>query len=117
MNGSYYLTIKHRNSIETVSANPVSFSGSTVSQSFATPADVYNGNLLSFEDGGFAIYGGDTYQDGLIDGSDLAAVDNQASAFAAGYIIEDCNGDGLIDGSDLAIADNNASAFVGAATP
>ena len=47
----------------------------------------------------------------------MAPVDNQAAAFSAGYLPEDCNGDGLIDGSDLAIVDNNAGAFVGVAIP
>ena len=114
---AYYIAIKHRNSIETVSATPVSFAGSTITRSFATPDDVFGGNLVSFFDGGYAIYGGDVYQDGIIDGSDMAPVDNQAAAFAAGYIVEDCNGDGIIDGTDMAIIDNNAAAFVGSVTP
>jgi len=114
---SYFVTVKHRNSLETTSATAVSFSGSTISQSFATPADVFGGNLRSFFDGGYSLYGGDVSQDGLVDGSDMAPVDNQAAAFSAGYLPEDCNGDGLIDGSDLAIVDNNAGAFVGVAIP
>ncbi|MFZ4707361.1 MAG: VPS10 domain-containing protein, partial [Bacteroidales bacterium] len=69
-NGSYYITIKHRNSIETVSATAVSFAGSTISQSFGAPADVFGGNLLLMSDNGYAIYGGDVNQDGLLDGSD-----------------------------------------------
>ena len=36
-NGAYYLTIKHRNSIETTSALPVDFSGATINYAF-TPA-------------------------------------------------------------------------------
>ena len=114
---SYYITVKHRNSLETVSATAVSFAGSTMTQSFGTPADVFGGNLVAMIDANYAIWAGDVSQDGLVDGSDMAPVDNQAAAFAAGYIVEDCNGDGLIDGSDLAIVDNNASAFVGVATP
>jgi len=117
LTGSYYITVKHRNSLETVSAVPVSFSGSTISRTFGAPSDVFGGNLMTFMDGGHAIFGGDTFQDGLIDGSDLSAIDNKASAFSAGYLAEDCNGDGLVDGSDLSIADNNASAFAGSATP
>jgi len=114
---SYYITIKQRNSIETVSATAPSFSGNTINQSFASPSDVFGGNLRSFIDGGYAIYGGDVSQDGLVDGSDMAPIDNEAATFSAGYIAEDCNGDGLIDGSDMAIADNNAAEFIGLATP
>jgi len=113
----YYITVKHRNSIETVSATAVSFIPADIYQSFGLPTDVFGGNLVSFEDGGFAIFGGDTYYDGIIDGSDMASCDNQAASFASGYLVEDCNGDGIIDGSDLAIVDNNAAAFVGVVTP
>jgi len=115
--GNYYITVKHRNSLETVSANPVSFAGTTMNKSFGTPADVFYGNLAAFEDGGYAIYGGDPSQDGLVDSSDMEVVDNLSSTSASGYIPEDCNGDGLIDSSDMAIIDNNSAASLGAATP
>jgi len=114
---SYYVTVKHRNSLETVSATPLSFSGTTMNQSFGTPADVFYGNLAAFEDGGYAIYGGDPSQDGLVDSTDMANVDNMSAVSASGYLAEDCNGDGLIDSSDMAIIDNNSAASLGAATP
>ena len=38
----------------------------------------------------------------------MMPVDNLAYYGAAGYLPEDINGDGLIDGSDMGIIDNNA---------
>ena len=37
LSGSYYITIKHRNSIETTTASPVSFAGSTVTHTTSPP--------------------------------------------------------------------------------
>jgi photosystem II stability/assembly factor-like uncharacterized protein len=116
-NGSYYITIKHRNSLQTVSATAISFAGSIITQSFGTPADVFGGNLVQMADLGYAIYGGDVNQDGIVDGSDFAMVDNLAAQASSGYLQEDVNGDGLIDGSDFAIIDNIASQAIGAVTP
>lgn len=115
--GSYFITVKHRNSLQTVSATAKSFAGSTITQSFGTPADVFGGNLVQMTDLGYAIYGGDVNQDGIVDGSDFAMVDNLAAQASSGYLPEDVNGDGLIDGSDFAIIDNIASQAIGAVTP
>ena len=115
--GLYYITIRHRNSLETTTATAISFIGNTVNQSFGSPANVYGGNLVQMIDSHYAIFGGDVNQDGIIDLSDASMVDNQVSAFGTGYIVEDVNGDGIIDLSDSSIIDNNVSAFAGAVTP
>jgi len=115
--GSYYVTILHRNSIETVSANPISFSGSTTNYSFDNASKVYGGNMLLKGDGKWVIYGGDANQDGLVDATDMLLIDNDATAFVTGYINNDVNGDGLIDAGDMIMLDNNASAFVSKITP
>ncbi|MEI6749307.1 MAG: hypothetical protein WCM93_09115, partial [Bacteroidota bacterium] len=116
-NGSYYITIKHRNSIETVSATAVSFAGSTISQSFGAPADVFGGNLLLMSDNGYAIYGGDVNQDSIVDGGDMSVVENDANIAASGYLADDCNGDGIIDGGDMSVIENDANLAAGAQTP
>jgi hypothetical protein len=114
--GSYYVTIKHRNSIETVSASPVSFAGGTISYAFDAAAQAYGSNLL--QNGSYyLIYGGDANQDGLVDSSDMIAVDNDVAAFVAGYVTTDVNGDGLVDSTDMILIDNNSSAFVSKVTP
>jgi hypothetical protein len=70
------------------------------------------GNNLAVKNGKWCIYNGDVNQDGIVDGTDVAAVDNANSAFSTGYLVTDLNGDGIIDGSDLAIIDNNNNAFI-----
>ena len=115
--GSYYITIKHRNSIETVSALPVSFTGSTISYAFDNASKAFGSNMLLMIDGGWVIYGGDVNQDGIIDSGDMAPVENMAAAAASGYVVEDANGDGLVDSGDMAILDNNSAMAVSIAVP
>ncbi len=116
-NGSYYLTIKHRNSIETTSALPVDFSGAIISYAFDTQDQAYGNNMGLMIDGTSIIFGGDESQDGIVDGTDLSEIGNLADIAASGYLPQDINGDGLIDGSDLSVAGNNADVAVGAALP
>ena len=116
-NGSYYITVLHRNSIETVSSSPISFSGSTTNYSFDNALKAYGGNMLLKGDGTWVIFGGDANQDGLVDATDMVLIDNDATNFVTGYINNDVNGDGLIDAGDMILLDNNASAFVAKVTP
>jgi hypothetical protein len=116
-NGSYYITVRHRNSLQTVSSTAKSFGGSNISQSFGTPADVFGGNLVRMADLRYAIYGGDVNQDDIIDLGDSSPVDNKSALASSGYIPEDVNGDGLVDLSDAAIIDNNAAMAIGSVTP
>jgi hypothetical protein len=117
LSGNYFITIKHRNSIETVSSAPVAFEGSTITCSFHTPQLVFGGNLFQMPDGTWVVYGGDVDQDGIVDTSDMTPIDNDASNYTSGYTSTDVNGDGIVDTGDMTIADNNASAYVSAATP
>lgn len=115
--GSYYLSLKQRNGIETVTAQPVSFATSSVSYSFDNANKAYGGNLMQTADGGWVIYSGDVNQDGIVDSGDMIDVDNDATAFMTGYTATDVNGDGLVDSGDMIILDNNAAAFVSKVTP
>jgi hypothetical protein len=116
-NGNYYVAIKHRNSIETVSAVTVSFSGSVITYDFDTDTKAYGNNLALMTDGWWAIYGGNVNPDGLIDSSDLTPVDNDSNNYLIGYLNSDVNGDWIIDSGDLTIVDNNASNYVAAMHP
>jgi hypothetical protein len=116
-NGNYYITIRHRNSIATTTALPVSFAANTISYDFSNSAAQAYGNNLKLMNDKYCIFGGDVTQDGLVDSSDMIGVDNDASAFATGYIATDANGDGLIDSGDMILIDNNASNFVGSIHP
>jgi len=115
--GSYYVTVRHRNSIETTTAAPVSFAGSTINYNFNALTQAFGNNLLPSGDGRYLIYGGDVDQNGAVDIGDMTPVDNDASNFVTGYLATDVNGDGTIDIGDMTIVDNNGSAFVSAATP
>jgi hypothetical protein len=117
MTGSYYITIKHRNSIETVSANPVSFAGNSISYDFSTAASQAYGSNQKGIGGTYVIYGGDVNQDGVIDTADMTPIDNDSANYASGYLDTDVNGDGVIDTADMTIVDNNAAAYVGVVTP
>ena len=117
-NGSYYIVVKHRNSITTVTAAPVSFASGPVSYNFTDHASkAYGDNQLMMIDGSYTIFGGDAYHDDLIDSSDMQVVDNDASSTTGGYIATDVNGDGLVDSSDMEIVDNNAALTISAITP
>jgi hypothetical protein len=118
LSGSYYVTIKHRNSLETTSALPVTVSGGTITYNFTDAASKAFGNNMKAVAGGFfAIYGADITQDRIVDGSDMAIVDNSSTAAVTGYVAEDATGDGLVDGSDMAIVDNNSTSATHAILP
>ena len=117
LSGSYYITVKHRNSVETTSSSPVSFASSSISADFTLTGNVYGGNLQLMIDGYYVIYGGDTNQDGSIDTGDMTPVDNDSGNYAAGYLVTDINGDGTIDTADMTIVDNNSANYIGSAHP
>ena len=110
-NGSYYITINHRNSIETASSTAISFAGSTVNQSFSNPADVYGGNLRQ-KNGGYAIHGGDANKDGVVDLGDMNETETDATAMLFGYYVTDVNGDGIVDMSDMNLIEVNATDMI-----
>ncbi|MFH1121733.1 MAG: alpha-amylase family glycosyl hydrolase [Bacteroidota bacterium] len=114
---SYYITIRHRNSLETTSSVPVSFAGPGISYSFNLPAKAYGNNLLMMTDGWFTLYGGDVNQDGFVDTGDSTPVDNDQFNFIGGYVASDVNGDGIVDTADGTVIDNNQFSFAGSVLP
>jgi len=116
-NASYYITVKHRNSLETTSAQAVSFSGTVISYAFDQASKAFGGNLAVSADNHRMIFSGDITQDNLVDSSDMIEVDNQVSSFSTGYLPADLNGDGIVDASDMIIVDNNAEQMTGSVLP
>jgi len=122
-NGSYYITIRHRNSLETTSAVPVSFSGSAINYAFNTKDKAFGSNMtFMMEADGITfspplIFGGDVNQDGQVEAEDINPVGNDAAVFAIGYILTDVYCDGQVEAQDMNITGNNAAAFVIIATP
>jgi len=117
LNGSYYIVVKHRNSIESWTNSSVSFSGSAVDYNFSTSANMAYGSNLKLVSGKYVIYGGDVNQDGIIDSDDLIPVDNDAASFLSGYLATDVNGDGLIHSADITMINSNSAIFIAKITP
>ena len=111
--GNYYIAVKHRNSLETWSASPVSMNaGGNYNYSFTTSASqAYGGNTV-FKLGRYCNFSGDVNQNGAVNLDDVLQTSNDAGTFAAGYIVTDLNGDNITELNDILIAYNNAAAFV-----
>jgi hypothetical protein len=117
-NKQYYVVVKHRNSIETWSANPVTMNSASKAYDFTIAAEsAYGANQVMVEDDVYAIYGGDINQDGFVDGNDFIDVDNDNTNFSSGYLVTDANGDAFVDGNDFIMIDNNNTLFIGVAKP
>jgi hypothetical protein len=118
VSGSYYVTVKHRNSIETVSKNPINFAGTPLSYNFSTDfTQAFGDNLKHLGEGIYGLYAGDINGDGAVDALDMIPLENDAAGFVTGYINTDVNGDGSIDALDMILVDNNSAAFISAITP
>jgi PKD repeat protein len=117
ISGSFYVTVKHRNSITITTASPVSFSGSSVNYNYDAASKAYGSNMQLMVDGRWVIFGGDVNGDGQVDTGDMTPVDNLASLYTSGYIPEDSNGDGVIDTGDMTVIDNNSLNYVTTITP
>jgi len=116
--GSFYVVIKHRNSIETWSNAPVSFSGSDpFTFDFSTAASQAYGSNMKTMGSVFAIWGGDVNQDGIVDTGDMNPVENESTNVTLGYIVQDVNGDGIVDTGDMNIVENNSTDVIQVMSP
>ena len=119
--GSYYLVLKHRNSIETWSSSVVNYTaGSTISYDFTTSAvKAFGNNMIQVDSSPirFAVYSGDVNQDGIADATDLLEVYNDAGIFITGYAASDLTGNSITDISDLILCYNNSNDFISKIVP
>jgi hypothetical protein len=117
--GAYYIMVDHRNSINTwsksggenispVIQNNFDFT-SSASQAFG------NNQILKLTE--YCIYSGDVNKDGLVDLSDIIAINNNSTLFINGYVNTDVNGDYLTDLTDAVIAYNNSVNYVAVISP
>ncbi len=108
LNTSYYLVVKHRNSIETWSGTPFLFSNSSVFYNFSDAASKAFGNNLKFlATGVFGIYSGDVDKNGSINLVDLSLVENNTATFLRGYVSTDVTGNGIVESTDQSVVENN----------
>lgn len=113
--GSYYLVLKHRNSIDTWSALPLSVAPCTACpyQEWKDQfASVYGNNLIEVSQGIFAIYTGDLNRDENIDLLDAPILENDINNFTYGYFPTDLNGDGNVDLLDSPVLETNINNFI-----
>ena len=114
----YYIEISHRNAIQTWSANPVLFSGTTAYNFSTSASQAYGSNLKLLMPGVFALYSGDMLpKDEVVDIVDQLLLDNDIFNFSNGYRVTDLSGDGTVDIIDQIIMDNNISGFVSTLHP
>lgn len=119
---SYYIHLKHRNSIETWSSSPVMIDPLTATcfYNFTTSqSQAFGDNMKQVDESPlrFGIFSGDVNRDGTVDALDVSAIDNDAFNFVSGYVQSDITGNNVTDISDIAIAANNAYNFVSKITP
>jgi hypothetical protein len=115
---SYYIAIKGRNLLETWSAAPVAFTGTTP-YNFGTAGQAFGGNL-GLSGSIPVIYSGDfnTPQDGSIDLIDFPIWQTEYDNFSVGgYFISDLDGDGNVDLADFPIWNTNYDNFIGISRP
>ncbi len=118
---NYYVALKHRNSLETWSSNPILISDSSSYDFTDNLSKAYgngiNPSMKNMGNGKYAIYSGDLNQDGTADILDMQVCENDAFNFSYGYIDSDCNGDGASDALDMQIIENNSILVLFSARP
>ena len=116
--GIYYITIKTRNHLETVSSDPIDFALSPREYNFTDAAGkAFGSNQLQLEPGVFGIYAGDIDNNLLVNILDLNPVIENVRNNITGYVEEDVNGDGLLNILDINLIIGNIRADVNAVTP
>jgi len=110
---NYYITVKHRNHLETVSKLPVAFNKVPVNYDFTNAASqAFGDNQKSLSGGKFGIFAGDItgssgVQDGVINTLDRAAVNADFYAGNEGYLKSDVNANGIVNTFDRAFVNAN----------
>ena len=118
--GIYYLSVKHRNSLETWSSAPLNLTSgnSPAFYNFTYSSATSYGNNVVLKGSTWCFYSGDVNQDGVIDLTDVIVIYNDAGIFLTGqYLTTDLNGDSASDLTDLLIAYNNSTGFVSVKRP
>jgi pectate disaccharide-lyase len=110
LNTNYYITLKHRNSVETWSSL-ITFSNSNPTYDFTTAQNkAYNNNLIQVGSK-WCLYSGDVNQDGWVTSDDYTGVDNDNFNYDY-HIVNDINGDGFVTSDDYTFIDNNNFSYI-----
>ncbi|MCO5256200.1 MAG: fibronectin type III domain-containing protein [Lentimicrobium sp.] len=115
--GSYYIVIDHHSSVETWSAVPVDFSGTTIDYDFTTAAEQAYGSNQKSMGTVWALYSGDVNDDEYIEFLDVVPIYNLSTTGFFGYSLFDIDGSGYIEFFDYIMANNNSIIGAGMNTP
>ncbi len=117
--GTYYLVIKHRNSIETWSQEGgISFiSGSYLTYDFTEDSSKAYGSNMVKVGNKWCLYSGDINQDGHVEFEDINELTIANQNMQTGYVVTDLNGDMVVDIDDLGICTKNVTNFVAKIIP
>lgn len=111
MGGSFYIIVKHRNSLETWSGAPILMPSTNNFFDFTTGiTQAFGSNLINVGSGKYAIRSGDVNQNGVIDINDYTAVQTALLTLSSGYLVNDLTGDNLIESTDYSLVETNSQA-------
>ncbi len=112
LNNSYFISVHHRNSIETWSASPVTFTTAITTYIFSDAITKAQGNnMRNLGDGNFALFSGDVNQEGTVEFIDMNSVQSASLINLIGYQPQDLNGDGIVESADYSLVENNLLKF------
>jgi len=115
--GIFYLTIKHRNHIETASATTINLSV-TNSYNFSDAASkAFGNNQKQLTSGVWGIFAGDINQDDFVNVADRDLTNSAFNSSLIGYITQDANGDGFVNIADRDITNAGFYSSVQAIKP
>lgn len=117
--GNYYVVVKHRNSLETWSAQPIYVGVCPVEYNFTTGVSkAFGGVQKEVESGMYALYTGDIDQNGYMELDDYNLWDIQ---YQAGYpfsnFTSDLDGNGFVELDDYNLWDANYQDAIFSITP
>jgi len=120
--GNYYISLIHRNALETWSKSGGETLTNGTTQNYIMTdisSKAYGNNIVQVDNSPmkFALYSGDVNKDSFIDLTDVIYVFNDASSFVTGYKISDLTGNNITDLTDILVAYNNAGNFVSVMRP
>ncbi|MFZ4523587.1 MAG: cohesin domain-containing protein [Bacteroidales bacterium] len=116
--GSYYITIKHRNHVETTSKLPVSFANPNIIYNFTiSTAQAFGDNQKLISAGIYGLYAGDVNQDGFVNATDRSLVNSRVISIDKGYLPEDINGDGSVSATDRSMVNSGVIDILHRVTP
>ena len=109
---SYWIVVKHRNSVQTWSANTVLMTDTTLYDFSISDTQAYANNMVEVEPGIWALYSADINQDEYVDSFDFPIFESDMLIFVSGYFNTDLNGDGYVDSFDFPLFELNMLNFV-----